>query len=110
MGRIVAVDCGNSDSEAFSENENWKYIFAEGMLGIHPFALCPHYNEEGRDSFDRMMKEKEIVGLALENETAFVDENGAVSFIRSRKGARAYEISYQNGMRIKREMAFADFP
>jgi dipeptidase E len=107
-GAICWFDCGHSDSEAFSKKDDWNYIFVEGMLGIHPFVLCPHYNEEGRDSFDTMMKEKELVGLALENETAFVEENGAILFIRSRKDAMAYEIMYQNGKMTKSEVTFVE--
>lgn len=107
-GAICWFECGHSDSEAFSGKENWNYTFAEGMLGIHHFVLCPHYNEEGRDSFDTMMKEKQFVGLALENETAFVEENGVISFIRSRKDARAYKVSYQNGNMTKIEVSFVD--
>jgi dipeptidase E len=107
-GAICWFDCGHSDSEAFSKKDDWNYIFVEGMLGIHPFVLCPHYNEEGRDSFDTMMKEKELVGLALENETAFVEENGAILFIRSRKDAMAYEIMYQNGKMTMSEVTFVE--
>lgn len=107
-GAICWFDCGYSDSEAFSEKEDWDYIFAEGMLDLHHFVLCPHYNEEGRDSFDIRMKEKELVGLALENETAFVEENGVVSFIRSGKNAKAYKIFYRKEDMIKSEVSFVD--
>lgn len=107
-GAICWFDCGHSDSEALSRNEDWNYIFVEGMLGIHSFVLCPHYNEEGRDTFDVMMKEKQLPGLALENETAFVEENGVISFIRSRKEAKAYKIAYHNGIMTKSEVIFID--
>lgn len=107
-GAICWFDCGHSDSESFSGKKNWKYTFVDKMLNIHSFALCPHYNEEGRDSFDAMMKEKSLIGLALENETAFVENNGVISFIRSRKDAKAYKITYQEGKLIKNEIIFAD--
>lgn len=35
-------------------------------------------------------------GLAMENETAFVDVNGEISFIRSREDAKVYWIDYDN--------------
>lgn len=95
-GAICWFYCGHSDSEAFSKKENWEYIFVYGMLDIHHYALCPHYNEEGRDSFDIMLNDKDIVGVALENETAFVDNNGEISFIKSRVDANAYWIKYVN--------------
>lgn len=105
-GAICWFACGHSDSEAFSGKEDWQYIFADGMLDIHHYALCPHYNEEGRDTFDEMLKEKDITGLALENETAFVEENGVISFIRSREDAKAYKITFQDGEMMKKELAF----
>lgn len=107
-GAICWFDSGHSDSESFSGKEGWNYIFAEGMLGIHPYVLCPHYNEEGRDGFDEMMKEKQLVGLALENETAFVEKDGAITFIRSRKDAKVYEIIYREGKLRKKELSFED--
>ncbi|MGN0350914.1 MAG: peptidase E [Roseburia sp.] len=107
-GAICWFDCGHSDREAFSGKEDWNYIFVEGMLGIHSFALCPHYNEEGRSTFDVMMREKQLPGLALENETAFVEENGVISFIRSRKDAKAYKITYHNGEMTKSEVVFGE--
>lgn len=64
------------------------------MLNIHHYALCPHYNEVGRSSFDTMLKDKDIIGLALENDTAFVDNNGKISFIKSREDANAYWLKY----------------
>lgn len=33
------------------------YMFAEGMLGIHKYAVCPHYNADGREYFDEMLRE-----------------------------------------------------
>ena len=107
-GAICWFNCGHSDSEAFSGKEEWYYTFAEGMLDLHPFVLCPHYNEERQDSFDYMMKDKQLIGLALENETAFVEENGIVSFIRSRKHAKAFKIFYQKGNMTKCEVTFID--
>ena len=105
-GAICWFTEGHSDSGYFTEKEDWQYIFVKNMLGIHPYVLCPHYNEEGRDSFDTMMKEKKQIGLALENETAFVEENGKISFIRSREHAKIYTINYKNGNLIKKEVDF----
>lgn len=91
-GAICWFDFGHS--EVFLNKENWEYIFVYGMLNIHHYALCPHYNEVGRSSFDTMLKDKDIIGLALENDTAFVDNNGKISFIKSREDANAYWLKY----------------
>ena len=55
-----------------------------------------------------MMKEKQLIGLALENETAFVEKNGIISFVRSREHAKAFKIFYQRGNMTKSEVTFID--
>lgn len=44
-------------------------------------AFCPHYNEWGRDSFDEMLKETRLSGLAMDSETAFVENKIAEGFL-----------------------------
>lgn len=105
-GAMCWFSCGHSDSDAFQGDENWHYRIVDGMLGIYPFAYCPHYNEEGRQSFDEMLKGKNMRGLAMESETAFVDVNGEISFIRSRDNAKAYWLDWDNGKLQKKEVAF----
>ena len=53
-GEICWFCCGHSDSQSFSKESEWEYCWADG-LGIVPMAFCPHYNEEGRGSFDAML-------------------------------------------------------
>lgn len=109
-GAICWFSCGHSDSEAFLGKGNWQFIFAEGMLDIHHMAFCPHYNEEGRESFDEMLKGKNMLGLAMENETAFVEIDGEISFIRSRENAKAYTLSYKDGEINKEKVVFIQNP
>lgn len=104
-GAICWFDSGYSDYEAFTGKENWEYAFVEEMLGIHHYSLCPHYNETGRNSFDERMSCKDIPGIALENETAFIEENGKISFLRSRDDAQAYVIHYVDG-KINKKTVF----
>lgn len=103
-GAICWFTCGHSDSEAFSGKEDWAYTWAEGMLDFHHAAFCPHYNEEGRDSFDKMLSEKMMPGIALENDTAFVEVNGKVSFIKCNDEARGYAFIVESGQLEKREL------
>ena len=105
-GAICWFSNGHSDSEAFIGDENWNYKIVDGMLGIYPFSFCPHYNEGGRKSFDEMLKYKNMRGLAMENETAFVDVNGDISFIRSRENAKAYWLDWDNDNLYKKEVVF----
>lgn len=105
-GAICWFSGGHSDSEAFLEHEDWTYKIVDGRLGIHQSVFCPHYNEEGRNSFDEMLKGKNMRGLAMENETAFVDVNGEIVFIRSREDAKAYWLDYDSDGLHKKEVVF----
>ena len=105
-GAICWFNCGHSDSESFHNEENWSYCWANEMLDIFHTAYCPHYNEEGRDSFDKMLVEKNIQGLAMENNTAFVENNGKQYFIKSMPNAKAYSIQYVNNIMEKQEVEF----
>lgn len=105
-GAICWFSCGHSDSESFHKEDAWNYCWANGMLDIFHIAYCPHYNEEGRHSFDEMLVQKKIPGLAMEDNTAFVENNGRQYFIRSNPSANAYNIQYINGIMVKKEIEF----
>lgn len=105
-GAICWFNCGHSDSESFHDEDNWNYCWADGMLDIFHMAYCPHYNEEGRDSFDKMLAEKDLTGLAMENDTAFVEDNGSQYFIRCNPNAKAFLVQYKDGVMEKRAVEF----
>ena len=71
------------------------------MLGLYPFCFCPHYNEEGRDSFDQMISDVEYDGLALENEAAFVESTGQQFIIGARHDAKAWLFSNHNKQQLE---------
>lgn len=100
-GAICWFKSGHSDSESFTCGEAWKYIIVDGMLGLYPFCFCPHYNEEGRDSFDQMISDVEYDGLALENETAFVESSGQQFIIGARHDAKAWLFSNHNKQQLE---------
>lgn len=102
-GLIFWFRYGHSDSEFFKNPESWNYIFVEG-LNKFPIACCPHYNEEGRDSFDSMLKHKNCAGIALENDIAFVVDGQMMSIKKARHDAKAYWMEYKNGQLLKREV------
>ena len=74
------------------------------MLDLYPYALCPHYDERA-ESFDAMMRETPFPGLALENNVAFVEQNGQASFLASAASAKAYWIRCVDGRLEKQEQA-----
>jgi len=71
-------------------------------------AYCPHYDEEGRNSFDQMLQEKNMAGLAMENDTAFVENNGNQYYIKSSDLAKAFVIQYKDGLIDKQEVSFTN--
>lgn len=107
-GAICWFDCGHSDREKKAGKENWRYTWAEGMLGIYHFALCPHYDEPGRESFDAMITARNIRGIALENDTAFVENNGEFNYMKSREEANVYELEYCDGG-LQKQMIEAEY-
>ena len=107
-GAICWFTCGHSDSEYFQNEENWNYCWAEDMLDIFQMAYCPHYNEEGRETFDTMLRQKDIMGLAMENNTAFVYDNGKQYFMKSTPNANAFFIQYKGDVIEKQEIIFEE--
>lgn len=103
-GAICWFCSGHSDSQSFSKESEWEYYWADG-LGIVPMAFCPHY-EERQSSFDTMLLEKNMPGLAMENNTAFVENDGERYFIRSSNEAQAFLIQYQADEMQKRSVEF----
>lgn len=102
-GAMCWFNCGHSDSEIFWENGEVRYGWVNDLLNIHNFAYCPHY-EERTDSFAEMLKEKDLVGLAMESDTAFVEQNGKISYIKSNELSNAYFLGYDNGKINKQEI------
>ncbi len=106
-GAICWFNCGHSDSGTLNDDNKSNYCWAHGMLDILHMAYCPHYNEDGRNSFDKMLAEKDMTGLAMENDTAFVENNGQQYFIRSNTNANAFIIKYEDGIMEKQSIEFA---
>ena len=82
-GAICWFNCGYSDSGSFQEGNDWNYCWANGML-----------------------RAKNLAGLAMENDTAFVVNNGKPYFIRSNPNANAFKIQYKNGTIEKQALKF----
>lgn len=101
-GAMCWFDCGHSDSQVFWDGDTVGFGWVEGLLGIHHYALCPHYDERV-ESFDAMIGEKAVPGIALEEDTAFVENGGRVAFVTSDENAHAYVFELKDGRHEKRE-------
>lgn len=102
-GSICWFMFGHSDSDSFLNKGQWDYTRAEG-LGLIPAAHCPHYNEEGRENFDKMLERENISGIALEDNTAFIEINGEYQILKSDKSRKAYLLKKHFNSIIKTEL------
>ena len=60
---------------------------------------------ETEEDFNELMQGKSIVGLAMESDTAFVENNGEIYYIKSNADSKAYYIKKENGTLKKEEIA-----
>lgn len=103
-GAICWFHCGCTDSELAIVREGSTYGWANDMLNLHNYAFCPHYEDRVED-FEVLMKEKKMDALAMESNTAFVEDNGKIYYIKSRKEAKAYRFKYENEKYEKEEVS-----
>ncbi len=101
-GAICWFSCGHSDSSIFEINGEVGYGWVKGLLEIFPYAFCPHYNERGEIA-DSMIGEQTSPCLALDNNVAFVDQDGCISYVASDNSSKAYVLNYIDGMLKKQE-------
>lgn len=94
-GAMCWFHCGHSDSEVFWVNDAVGYGWVNELLNMHPYAYCPHY-EERMESFDKMIMEKSVPGLAMESDTAFIEQNGRVQYIKCNESAKAYMVKHND--------------
>ena len=92
-----------SGSMKVKENGVVRYGWVDELLNIYPYAYCPHY-EERVESFDNMILGKSMVGLAMESDTAFVEQNGRIRYIKCNEEARAYLIKNDDGTVVKEQL------
>lgn len=102
-GSICWFLFGHSDSDSFVNKGQWDYIRAYG-LGLIPATHCPHYNEKGRESFDAMMRNENIPGIALEDNTALVEIDGRYWILKADKNRKAYILRPRSGCIDKEEL------
>ncbi len=103
-GSICWFKWGHSDSDTYENGFECGFSKVAG-LGFLNFAHCPHYNESGRDSFDKMIAGENISGIALENCTALVEINGEFSILKSDDTYNAYIMTNNYNNLIKCELS-----
>lgn len=84
----------------------YNYDLIEG-LGIINAINCVHYekkNDEAKNKFYNVIKEKGLVGIALENCVALEIIDGNMKIIKSNKKKDAYKVVYSNNEIIEEKM------
>ena len=91
-GAICWFKYAFSDSEYFKNPDNWNYKLVN-CLNMFDYAICPHYNESGRDSFDiHLAQLPRIDAIALDNDTAIIVNPKGMFIKKSCENANAYLI------------------
>ena len=107
-GAICWFERGHSDSMAFYDSEDWKYIAVTG-LGLAKGIACPHYNGRTygvprRQDFHQMLQRLRRPGLGIDNHcaVAFTDDGFRVLTTKPRVGA--YALSIKRGEVTRRKL------
>lgn len=85
----------------------YNYDLIEGM-GIINAINCVHYDQkddEAKEKFYSVIKEKNMEGIALDNCVAMEYIDGATKIIKSNPNRNAYKIKYDNGKFIEEIMS-----
>ncbi len=81
--------------------ENNEFMFIDG-LGLLKGCNCPHYNSEYWQSFDKAVSSQELDGIAVDNDAAFVYDDGKCSIVSGVEERCAYTLKKEdNYKRIK---------
>lgn len=84
----------------------YNYDLIEG-LGVIPGVNCVHYDakdEIAKNKFYNVIKEKHLIGYAIDNCVAIEFIDNVISIIKSNSKRKAYRITYKNDRFIEEEL------
>lgn len=93
-GAICWCTAGVSDSRSFAAgDDSWEYIAVRG-LGLIDVLLCPHHDADLRrqDRFRRLVRTKHLVGVGLDDCTAFEIVGDRFRILSCRAGAIGHAV------------------
>ena len=107
-GAICWFERGHSDSMAFYNADDWRYIAVTGM-GLVRGLACPHYNGHTnhvprRREFRAMMMREGGRGLGIDNHCAVVFADRGFRLLTTKERAGAYALSVQRGKLAERKL------
>ena len=103
-GAVCWCSMAYTDSDSFLGLEEWHYRMMEPGINLLDIVLCPHYNVPGRESFDREILSTGKTGIALEDDTALIDNQGEIGYIRCNETAHVWRFMMRDGAYVKEQM------
>ena len=107
-GAICWFEHGHSDSMAYYNKDDWRYLAVAGM-GLVTGIACPHYNGRTygvprRRDFGAMMIRRGGRGLGIDNHCAVVFAEAGYRLIATKEQASAYAVSVSRGRVLERRL------
>ena len=99
----------HSNSSIETNRDGWWDREQVTGLGLIPANHCPHYNEDGHETFDDNMLDKEVPGIALENNVAIVFDGDMYKILKSDGESKAYLFKQYDGKMSKIELNHCEF-
>ncbi|QIK70469.1 type 1 glutamine amidotransferase-like domain-containing protein [Erysipelothrix sp. HDW6C] len=97
-GSICWYQWGHSDSNSFGPSDTWVWSKVAG-LGFINASHVPHFDEEGRHSYDDMFaQDSALPGIALDNQVALVYDGHEFSIIKDNPEKRAIIYTAHDGV------------
>ena len=111
-GAICWFDWGHSDSMAFYDENDWKYVRVAGM-GLIKGLACPHYDSDTkgvprRGDFHNMMLKHSDPGIAIDNRCALVMLDDDYRVVSATDTAGAYKLTKHRGSLVEEPIAQSD--
>ncbi|MDE5856042.1 MAG: peptidase E, partial [Anaeroplasmataceae bacterium] len=84
-GAILFSKAGMGDRYSFKDKGHiYNYQMVEG-LGILPITICPHYDHDGLEIYNKEVKNYPYDGYAIEDDTAILFKKSPVIFKQDKK-------------------------
>lgn len=90
-GAICWFEYFLSDCDAYYDDMCYYNFKVKKGIGFLKGICCPHYNEDGREVFNDIVRDMNIIGYAIENNCALVIDGNNEYVIKSIKSSSCYK-------------------
>ena len=103
-GAVCWFTTAYTDSDSYLGQESWEYRMMAPGINLLDYVICPHYNIPGREKFDTEVEKTGKTGIALEDNTALIDNQGKISYIKADERAHVWNFIPEGGVYRKTEV------